>query len=206
MVGGLAYVAGSALRILDLSNPVLRELGALDIGGGDVEVVGGLAYVVDGGLRIIDVSNPAAPVELGALDTPDTAQDVEVVGGLAYVADGPSGLRIVDFGPEYTDTDADSVVAGIDNCPTVPNANQQNSDLLLAGDDCQCSDLDADGLSNILDLVLARRIDSGASVPVDPARCIIDFGLNACEAAGILGVRRTLAELGPPLVESCPAP
>ncbi len=145
-------------------------------------------------------------MELGALDTPDTAQDVEVVGGLAYVADRLSGLRIIDLGPEYTDTDGDWVVAGIDNCTTVPNANQGNSDLLPAGDDCQCSDLDADGLSNILDVVLIRRIDSGASVPVDPARCIIGSGLNTWGAAGILAVRQTLAELGPPLVESCPAP
>ena len=172
-------------------------------------MAGGLAYVADdtSGLRLIDVSNPAAPLELGALDTPGEAWDVEVLDGLAYVADDTSGLRIIDFGPEYADTDGDGVVSGIDNCPTVPNANQGNSDLLPAGDECQCSDLDADGLNNLVDVVLVRRIDSGASVPVDPARCIINSGLNACGAAGIIAVRQTLAELGPPpLVESCPAP
>ncbi len=51
----------------------------------------------DDGLRVIDVSNPAAPVEIGALDTPDCAYDVEVVGDLAYVADSRiSGLRVID--------------------------------------------------------------------------------------------------------------
>ena len=45
---------------------------------------------------MIDVSNPAAPVELGALDTPHIALDVEVVGGLAFVADWDSGLRLID--------------------------------------------------------------------------------------------------------------
>ncbi len=66
-------------------------------------MVGGLAYVADGtsGLQIIDVSNPAAPVQLGALDTPDLARDVAVVGGLAYVAEGAvdfssSALQIID--------------------------------------------------------------------------------------------------------------
>ena len=153
-----------------------------------------------------------ALINVGA-DTPGTALDVEVVGRLAYVADGShpilggaSSLRIIDFGPAYTDADGDGVLAGIDNCPTVPNANQGNSDPLPAGDDCQCSDLDADGLSNIVDVVLIRRFGSGASVPVDPTRCIVDSGLNACGAAGILAVRQTLAEPGPPLFESCPAP
>ncbi len=63
-----------------------------------VAVVDGLAYDAHGasGLRIIDVSNPAAPVELGALDTPGFAMGIEVVGGLAYVANGTSGLRIID--------------------------------------------------------------------------------------------------------------
>jgi hypothetical protein len=40
-------------------------------------------------------------VELGALQTSYRAYDVEVVGGLAYVADHRSGLRVIDFGPEY---------------------------------------------------------------------------------------------------------
>ncbi len=66
----------------------------------DIEVVGDLAYVADGrsGLRIIDVSNPAAPVEIGALDTPSSgrAWDIEVVGDLAYVVGGNPGLRIID--------------------------------------------------------------------------------------------------------------
>ena len=42
-------------------------------------MVGGLAYVVGStGLRIIDVSNPAAPVQLGAFNTPDWALGVAV--------------------------------------------------------------------------------------------------------------------------------
>jgi len=76
------------------------ELGALDtpgIASYDVEVVGGVAYVADGwsGLRIVDVSDLAAPVELGALDTPYHADNVEVAGDLAYIAGG-SRLHVID--------------------------------------------------------------------------------------------------------------
>ena len=42
-----------------------------------------------------------ALIRVGGLDTPGSQNDVEVVGGLAYVADGGSGLRVIDFGPEY---------------------------------------------------------------------------------------------------------
>ena len=40
-------------------------------------------------------------VEIGAVNLPDSAYDVEVVGRLAYAANSFSGLRIIDFGPEY---------------------------------------------------------------------------------------------------------
>jgi hypothetical protein len=50
---------------------------------------------------VIDVSDPAAPTELGAFDLPGQGEDVEVLEGLVYAAVGPSGLRVIDFGPEY---------------------------------------------------------------------------------------------------------
>lgn len=60
--------------------------------------MGGYAYVAtgEGGLRVVDIANPAAPVEVGALDTPGSAVDVELMGNHAYVADGVGGLRVVD--------------------------------------------------------------------------------------------------------------
>jgi hypothetical protein len=53
-----------------------------------------------------------ALINAGALDLPGHARDVEVVGGLAYVADWDSGLRIVEFGPEYPTYPCDD---GLDN-------------------------------------------------------------------------------------------
>jgi hypothetical protein len=68
----------------------------------DVEVVGETAYIANGelGIRVLDVSNPAAPVEIGALDTPGEmvgAIVIEVVGEIAYLADYEAGLRVIDI-------------------------------------------------------------------------------------------------------------
>ena len=91
---GLAAVVAISSS-LPLTAPGLIRVGTLDVSASDVEVVGELAYLAGSGLRIIDVSNPAAPVELGALDTPGSASGIEVVGGRAYLTD-VSGLRIID--------------------------------------------------------------------------------------------------------------
>jgi hypothetical protein len=110
VVGSLAYVAsgvvtsGGWLHIIDISNPTVPViLGVLNMPGKvyDVEVEGDVAYVADGneGLAVIDVSNPRAPVELGAFGS--WTNRVAALGHLAYVTDN-DGLRIIDFGPEYT--------------------------------------------------------------------------------------------------------
>jgi hypothetical protein len=105
-----------------------------------------MAYVADGySVRVIDVSNPASPVELGALNTPDLAWAVEVVGDLAYVADGSSGLRIIDFGPEY----ASAVAIDLDIKPgSDPNAINPSIDgeipvAILGSDTFDVADVDA---------------------------------------------------------------
>ena len=42
------------------------------------------------------MSDATAPVEVGALDTPDVALDVYSTGELAFVADGGGGVRILN--------------------------------------------------------------------------------------------------------------
>ncbi len=53
---------------------------------------------------------PFAPVPLGALDTPGTAEGVAIGSGHAYVADGQAGLRVVDV----SDPTAPTVVGALD--------------------------------------------------------------------------------------------
>jgi hypothetical protein len=48
---------------------------------------------------------------------------------------------------EYPDTDGDTVIDALDNCPQVPNTDQSNVDGDLLGDVCD-PDADNDGLSN----------------------------------------------------------
>ena len=64
----------------------------------DLVAVGKYEYVADGlsGLKIYDVSNPSTPTQVGACDTPGTAQGVSVQGNYAYVADGTTGMLVVD--------------------------------------------------------------------------------------------------------------
>jgi hypothetical protein len=135
-----AYVADdwAGLRVVDVSDPTTPvEVGVYDTPGDaeSVYVTGGPstgrrgepvepsgrrhAYVVDGfGLRVVDVSDPAAPVGVGAYDTPGLALDVHVTDGpstgpstgsggtsgrrYAYVSDWVSGLRVVDVSDPST--------------------------------------------------------------------------------------------------------
>jgi hypothetical protein len=153
VVGNLAYVAdgNSGLRVINVSNPEAPfELGVLDTPGDalDVAVVGDLAYVADGlsgGLRVIDVSNPALPVELGGLVTPGSAKDVEVVRNLAYVADYGSGLRVIDFGPEYRAGIAVEIdiKPGSDINPINPSGRGVIPVAILGSDTFDVADVDA---------------------------------------------------------------
>ncbi len=63
------------------------------------EAVGGhYVYIACGeaGVQVVDVSDPAAPVLVGAADTPGAACDVAVHGDTLSVADAAGGLQVVD--------------------------------------------------------------------------------------------------------------
>ena len=90
--GSQAYVgAGPRLVVLDITDqahPATSGQSAVlpDIVE-HVTVSSTLAYIAAGysGLYILNISNPAAPVEIGAYDTPGQAYDVVVSGSYAYV-------------------------------------------------------------------------------------------------------------------------
>jgi hypothetical protein len=104
----------------------------------------------------------------------------------------------VGLDPTNEDTDADSVCdggnqvgsctqAGPDNCPFIANASQLNSDALLAGDDCQCGDLNYDGFVNQTDVILVGEHIVGATTTAILTRCNVigpsDGGVTDCDVA-----------------------
>jgi hypothetical protein len=95
--GDFGYAAtGSGLQVLDLADPGLAPLGALDTGDAHAayQKAGDLLYTATGSaLRILDVSNPAAPAHLGATSAPGT--DVAVLGSYAVLSDA-TGLSLID--------------------------------------------------------------------------------------------------------------
>jgi hypothetical protein len=107
---------------------------------------------------------------------------------------------------DQSDIDFDSVGDVCDSCFQVSNQAQTNSDLVPAGDDCQCSDLNNDAQVDILDAAVITRFSLGfaSSAPFDYDRCKVDVGTLPCAFSGAMAVRQTLAGLGTPLVESCP--
>jgi hypothetical protein len=135
---------------------------------------------------------------------------------------GPPGPR--------PDADLDGILQRCDNCAAVSNAAQRdadadgpgdscdlcpfdadpaNSDVIPAGDACQCSDVDDSAASDLVDVVHVARFLSPVpdSADFDPARCRVSAGLDPifgdqCGAAGLAGLRLLLARGDAP-VESC---
>jgi hypothetical protein len=132
-VGGeIVYVADAwypgGLRAIDVSNPAApTEIGRFEASRNDhsvswgdysVSVMGDFAYFAGSRMHVIDISDPTNLVEAAVFHLADIvyALDVEAAGGRVYVSlqwndwqsnDHPSqntGLRIIDFGPEYAPT------------------------------------------------------------------------------------------------------
>jgi len=103
---GVAYLAGSGLRTIDISNPNNPSL----IGDADLFFTArnvalngsGLALVAaeDLGLSVYDVTDPSATdAFVAGFGTHGLAYDVAIAAGIAYVADGPGGLQIINYLP-----------------------------------------------------------------------------------------------------------
>ena len=87
--GNYVYLGlGRRLVIMNVANPanpiIVGQTALLPSFVRDVAVAGSYAYVadLDSGLWVIDVANPAAPVEVGAYDTPEYAWGVAVAGSV----------------------------------------------------------------------------------------------------------------------------
>ncbi len=98
VVPGSVVAAGDGLSAaFRFDTGTLREHGGLGGSPYDVVMAGDLAYVADkAGMKIVDISTPAAPVVLGAWDSPGKTYGVAVSGDYAYVTDSPDGVYVID--------------------------------------------------------------------------------------------------------------
>jgi len=87
--------------------------------------------------------------------------------------------------------------AGPDNCVFVPNFGQTNGDTSPDGDDCQCGDIDVNGIITAVDVELAQKNLVGATIsggPFDFARCNVvgpsDDGVDDCDVDDIFLLER----------------
>ena len=103
---GVAYLAGSGLRTIDISDPTAPTL----IGNAesfftarDVALNGsGLALIAseNQGLALYGTTNPEDTDDfITRFDTPGFVNDVAIASGIAYVADGSSGLQVINYRP-----------------------------------------------------------------------------------------------------------
>jgi hypothetical protein len=131
VAGDHAYVSGSVLHILDVTNPAAPvQVGTHSLGqstpvGRVVAIVAGdpqgrtyaytaYEYTRIYGFRIVDVTEPAAPVALGSLTIDSPIHNVAIVGEYAYLMVGPGigRLVIVDISDPQNPTEVHSALPG----------------------------------------------------------------------------------------------
>ncbi|NET00825.1 MAG: hypothetical protein F6K61_09680 [Sphaerospermopsis sp. SIO1G1] len=124
---GVAYLAGSGLRTIDVSdssNPTLISGADNFFTARDLALNGsGLALVAteDQGLGIYDINDPTNTNNfITQVDTSGFTYDVAVASGIAYVADGSGGLQVINYlpfdaaGQAPTNVTINSLVTDID--------------------------------------------------------------------------------------------
>jgi hypothetical protein len=99
--GNYAYVIGSGLQIIDITDPAnLTFKGSYDTYGSvnGIALSGNYAYVTayDSDLQIIDVSNPAKPTFKGSYDMPGSTGGIALFENYACVTD-KDGIQIIDI-------------------------------------------------------------------------------------------------------------
>jgi hypothetical protein len=202
----IAYVSGGTeLITVDISTPsapvVLQRTPTVPLER--LRAVGIRLYASSIGLEVFDVSNPATPVPISTPAASLGFVEFDIDGNEAYLT-ARSALQIVSI----LDVEGDGVSHFDDNCPTLVNPLQEDSDGDGNGDVCQCGDVDVDGAASILDVVLTTRAlaSLGPGMP-QPARCNVNGAPGSlpenCDPNDLQTLREFLARIVPTLPPLC---
>ncbi|GCL35462.1 hypothetical protein SR1949_05570 [Sphaerospermopsis reniformis] len=103
---GVAYLAGSGMRTIDISNPANPTLisdSDLFFTARNIALNGsGLALIAseDQGIGVYDIIDPQNTNNVVfSIDTPGFTYGVALASGIAYVADGTGGLQVINYLP-----------------------------------------------------------------------------------------------------------
>lgn len=132
------------------------------------------------GTVLVLVSPDAARVRAYAFGQTDGGQLVQAVGATEVTAGVESGFELLLSTTPAADLDGDGVPDEIDNCPTVPNADQSASGGATNGDACAAAlpDLGSDGAAPDL------GSDGGVVTPASCGDGKVDPGEQCDDGAG----------------------
>jgi hypothetical protein len=124
---GVAYLAGSGLRTLDISDPNTPNLisnADFFFTARDLALNGsGLAAIAaeDQGIGLFDITDPTNTNNLRTtFNTPGFANDIVIASGIAYVADSSSGLQVINYLPFDNQGQAPTVTLQADHLDLDP--------------------------------------------------------------------------------------
>ena len=140
----MAYIKNNSLYYLDLRDPT-EVLVASDIVS---------ASTIPGGLSFSNISG-----DMYTLDLVSGSVYTLFDSNISYIINGTEVIL------PSLDSDKDGVGDELDNCPSVPNPNQNNIDQDIFGDACD-SDMDGDGYSNAEEKEAGTKPWSPSSHPV----------------------------------------
>lgn len=207
--GNVSRVYEDEIRVVPVGS-VGGIRGRVLLGGGLVSFDGTIALVTQGGSDAMPAFTNAAgvftmtPLIPGVYDIvlEHTGFTSMHIASIAVPAGAPVNIGTFTLMP--FDTDADGVPDAIDNCPTVPNAGQQDLGGIGAGslpdglgDVCQCGDVNGDGRVTFTDAVLVQRATLMPPTATLPHPELCDVASSpACTIADAVVLRRAL--LSPP--------
>lgn len=110
--------------------------------------------------------------------------------------------------PVITDTDSDLVDDAVDNCRFASNINQQDRGGVATGvpdgigDECQCGDVNDDGIVDNTDAVLIKRYLLGLPPGINISKCNVNSG-NSCDNTDAILIQRAVLGMPPGLTQTC---